>query len=223
MIHFFHGDKGGVGKSFAAQTFVDKLLVEGREIFVVETDTRNPDLARIFEGHCAIELVDLVGDGGWISLMDAAHNARQAGAECVVSLPAQFGREHESQGAATFVANAAELGGFRTWWLLSKVPDSIALLREFLASPLGQGGEKNVAVLNGFFGKQEDFSRWNESKTRGEFLAAGGSETFLPELYFKFVDTISGPFSAALDGLSFGEKASFSNWLQKAHRAFEVD
>lgn len=47
-VHFFHGDKGGVGKSFIAQSFVDWLHTRNITPLVVDSDLRNPDLARMF-------------------------------------------------------------------------------------------------------------------------------------------------------------------------------
>ena len=50
MIIFIHGDKGGVGKSQTAMTLTDYLLSRGQSVRPIDTDTRNPDFARMFEG-----------------------------------------------------------------------------------------------------------------------------------------------------------------------------
>jgi cellulose biosynthesis protein BcsQ len=49
-VHFFHGDKGGSGKSFAAMAFVDWLVERRKRTpLVVDADMRNADAQRMFE------------------------------------------------------------------------------------------------------------------------------------------------------------------------------
>ncbi|HAA28529.1 MAG TPA: hypothetical protein DCE56_13660 [Cyanobacteria bacterium UBA8553] len=49
LIHFVHGEKGGVGKSWFARLLVDCCLSSGWEtITLVESDSSNPDVGRYF-------------------------------------------------------------------------------------------------------------------------------------------------------------------------------
>ena len=57
-IHVFHGDKGGVGKSFAAAAFGEYLLGKGRQITIVESDARNADTGRYFDGAAVVKKID---------------------------------------------------------------------------------------------------------------------------------------------------------------------
>lgn len=223
MLSFFHGDKGGVGKSFVARTFADKMLAEEREFSVVESDTRNPDLLRHFQDVDGVEIhaLDLSDYQAWLDLLTVAHE-HGPDHQIVVSLPAQFGREQASSGAKLLAENSAEIGGYKIWWVMSKVADSISLLRELMATDFGQNAAHVTAVLNGFFGPREAFARWDESKTRKELLKVG-SETYFPELYFRFVDEIRGPFSSALDSLNFGDRLSLQAWIRTAHAALATE
>jgi hypothetical protein len=44
-VHFFDGDKGGVGKSFCCRTFIQYFLDKGIDFIPLEADRYNPDVA----------------------------------------------------------------------------------------------------------------------------------------------------------------------------------
>lgn len=46
-IYFIGGDKGGVGKSFASIALIDYLLGKKQRVFLVESDTSNPDVSSL--------------------------------------------------------------------------------------------------------------------------------------------------------------------------------
>ena len=69
-IILFHGDKGGVGKSFAASVYLDRELVAGRAPIVIDSDVRNPDTMRMFQDHLECKQIDLAAHGGWMELYD---------------------------------------------------------------------------------------------------------------------------------------------------------
>lgn len=69
-VHFVHGDKGGVGKSFVAASFVDWLIARrGLAPLVVDCDMRNPDIARMFANATTTQTVDLRDHEGWLELL----------------------------------------------------------------------------------------------------------------------------------------------------------
>ena len=51
-LHWFAGEKGGVGKSFACRTFTTYLLMKGYLFFLFDTDESNPELKRIYGDLC---------------------------------------------------------------------------------------------------------------------------------------------------------------------------
>ncbi len=88
-VHFFHGDKRGVGKSFVAQSFVDWLVTRGIAPLVIDSDMRNPDLACMFPD--AAVPVDLRQHEGWLELLSLLHESDRE--QVVVSLAAGIGAE----------------------------------------------------------------------------------------------------------------------------------
>jgi len=214
-VHFFHGDKGGVGKSFVAQSFVDWLVTRGIAPLVIDSDMRNPDLARMFP-DVAVP-VDLRRHEGWLELLSLLHESDRE--QVVVSLPAGIGAEMTAELPA-FFDGLRELGRDATLlWVLARTPDSINLLRSATAAFDGQA-RAMVALKNLFFGDPAKFGRWNESRTCTAFKDAGGIVVEFPELLDRLVDqtaTANPPvaFSAKVDGLRFGDRAELRRWLEK--------
>jgi len=214
-VHFFHGDKGGVGKSFVAQSFVDWLLTRNITPLVVDSDMRNPDLSRMFPGVAMT--VDLRQHEGWLELLSQLHESKCE--QVVISLPAGIGAEVTAELPA-FFTGLHELGREATLlWILARTPDSINLLRPATAAFEGHV-RAMVALKNLFFGDPDKFGRWNESKTRTAFEDADGIVVEFPELLDRLVDqtaTANPPvaFSAKLDGLRFGDRAELRHWLTR--------
>jgi len=214
-VHFFHGDKGGVGKSFVAQSFVDWLLTRNVTPLVVDSDMRNPDLARMFPDVAVT--VDLRQHEGWLELLSQLHESDRA--QVVVSLPAGIGAEVTAEMPA-FFEGLRELKREATLlWILARTPDSINLLRPATAAFDGHA-RAMVALKNLFFGDPAKFGRWNESKTRTAFEDAGGIVVEFPELLDRLVDQTStanppAAFSAKVNGLRFGDRAELRRWLDK--------
>jgi hypothetical protein len=220
MLSLHHGDKGGVGKSFECSVHLDALLVAGKKdkVIVVESDTRNPDVARVFQSHFRLEQIDLKLHDGWMTLVDLLADHKDH--EIVVSLPAGIGHflEEESEFLVTALQDLGH--GLKVFWPINRLKDSIILLMEFLKNPLSDHAEEIIVCLNGFFGEQKKFYRWNDSKTRKEFLARKGCrEIYLPELHERVVDSVAGPFSLAFEELRYSERTELQRWLKQAHAA----
>jgi hypothetical protein len=164
-----------------------------------------------------VEKIDLKRHDGWMELADLL--AANPEKEVVVSLPAGIGHFFEEE-AAYLTTVLKDLGHtLKVYWPINRLKDSVALLKEFLNSPLSDLAEEMVVILNGFFGDQRKFVRWSDSKTRKEFLARPGArEAFLPELHERVVDSITGPFSMA-EGLKYSEKTELERWMREAHAA----
>jgi len=218
-LTLIHGDKGGVGKSFVASVLIDSRLASGMkdQLIVVESDTRNPDVARLFLKHVRVENIDLKLHDGWMGLSDLL--ADNPDKEIVVSLPAGIGHfvEEEAEYLSSVLKDLGHT--LKVYWPINRLKDSIILLKEFLSSPLSDLAQKIVVIQNGFFGEQRKFVRWIDSKTRKEFLSRPGArEAFLPELHERVVDSITGPFSMA-EGLKYSEKTELERWTREAYAA----
>jgi len=217
-VHFFHGDKGGVGKSFIAASFVDWLITRrGLTPLVVDSDMRNPDLTRMFENATTTHNVDLRQHEGWLELLSLLDESEHH--EVVVSLPAGIGAEVNEELPAFFDGTRELRRETTLLWALSRTPDSINLLRPAMAA-FQDHARAMVVLKNLFFGDPERFGRWNESKTRTAFEDAHGAVVDFPDLLDRLVDqtAMANPpvaFSSKLEGLRFGDRSELSRWLGK--------
>ena len=221
-LTLFTGEKGGVGKSTACKVYLDDILARSGQdrIAVVEADTSNPDIHRLFEAYYRVECIDLRVHDGWMQLVDLLADHRDR--EVVVSLPA--GIAHHFAVEADFLLGAlTETGHALTvYWLINRDKDSIILLRDFLGNPLAEYAEEIVVTLNGYFGEKQKFIRWNESKTRKDFLTRPGCrETYLPELHERVVDAVTGPWSKA-ENLKYSVTLELQRWLREARGALSA-
>ena len=222
-IHVFHGDKGGVGKSFASFAFGDWLITDRETVpLIVDADMRNPDVSRLFAGIAPTREVDLRTHDGWIELASLLHEAAET--EIVVSLPAGIGDALEREGVDWLESMRELRREVVLYWVINRTADSINLLRSALQTFEG-GASAMVVVKNLFFGEPDRFRRWNDSKTRQAFLTAGGLEIELPDLHERIADLTAMalppvPFSRA-DALRFGDQAELRRWRQRTAADFD--
>lgn len=219
-----HGDKGGVGKSFALCTYIDRQLSRGETLIAVEADRRNPDVARRYGQQIRVEMFDIskADSGGWMDL--ASMMDENPGVDIAVSLPAQIGHvltERRDAIAGELDQLGRRLGVF---WALNRDADSINLLRLFL-DDFESFGPAVLAIKNGYFGTTDQYYRWEKSKTR-ERLLAYGAETYLAPLHERVIDRINGPFATGMEtgtdtALPYGERAELERWRAAVHRAFD--
>ena len=224
-----HGDKGGVGKSHVAITYTEYLLSRKLPVLVIETDTRNADVARVFKaaagaGIIGLEYLNLRDGSAWLDLINKL-DVEEA-ADVVISLPGQIGGV-VSDMAPSLLAALKEMGRkLAVLWVMDRGLDSITLLKLAIAS--FSEAAQLVAVRNLYWGASGQFSRWADSKTRKEFLAAGGAEMELPDLSDRVTDvTVKSvppiPFSEYADrGALMGERHALRTWLSEAFAAFDA-
>ncbi|MBC5823458.1 MAG: hypothetical protein GIX02_01305, partial [Candidatus Eremiobacteraeota bacterium] len=141
MIHVFHGDKGGVGKSFASFAFGDWLIADRTIVpLIIDADMRNPDVARLFTGLAPTREVDLRSHDGWIELASLLDEAAEN--DVLLSLPAGIGDALDRE-AADWLESTRELGReVVLYWVINRTADSINLLRSAL--PLFQNNVRAI-------------------------------------------------------------------------------
>lgn len=233
-IIIFHGDKGGVGKSWTASVFTDWLVKRKIPIALVDGDTRNPDVCRMFADAIPTTQANLRAHEGWMDLTDFMM-AKQDEA-IVISLPAGIGGDFKRE-APRFFDTVSMLGRpVSMFWVINRLPDSINLLAQAM-SVSGDKLHSKFVVKNLFFGDEDKFSRWDNSDTRKAFESTGGKTICLSELHERTVDKLFAdnenimPFSAALvpvqevgksaHKLTPSENMELMMWLQENHRNFD--
>ncbi|HHC7360975.1 TPA: hypothetical protein ACN30T_004411 [Vibrio parahaemolyticus] len=231
-VTFFSGNKGGVGKSFLANTYADILKYsKNKNIVIIEADTENPDVARMWSKHATVKKVNLFKREGWLDLVDAIDADKDA--EFIVSLPAQIGTALK-ENLAAFKVMLSELGvevELNMFFVMSVVIDSVQLAKRALHDLSGTLDNFDI-VLNGAYGNHEDFLAWHESKVKTEILKAGKEiyvEKLITRTTVKIFHTLLAaktvePFTLRRTntelGLTASEKISIKMYLNAAEKAF---
>lgn len=200
-ILFFDGDKGGVGKSSACAAFADWAHAQRLPIAIVDGDARNADVSRIFDGVVPVRLANLRTHDGWMDLTDFVfeHGDRMI----LVSMPAGVGAEMKEEAPRLLaMLKEAEHRTLSLVWVINRTLDSINLLNPVLEL-LGAHLKGKVVLKNLFFGTEDKFRRWDDSKTRERFKEAGGIDLPFHELHERTMDKLFAdqenlmPFSSA--------------------------
>ncbi|MFJ3317172.1 division plane positioning ATPase MipZ [Herbaspirillum huttiense] len=228
------GDKGGVGKSTTAEGFIDALLHAEGSVAVVDGDTRNPDVVRMFEGMVATKSCNLRTDDGWMDLFDFVFEHKDKAV--VISMPGGIGGQMATKGAE-FCASMAQLNRpLHLVWVINRQVDSINLLIE-ANNTIGQWLHSQSVVKNCFYGDGRKFIRWDESETRKLIEKKAGKTFELAELNERVVDKLFSspekvvPFrDAAVDmdkietsihGLTPSENMALHRWLDQTGHMFK--
>lgn len=233
-VFIFHGDKGGVGKSWTCSVFTDWLVKRKIPISLVDGDTRNPDVSRMFGDSIPVINANLRVHEGWMDLTDfmIAHPDEAI----IVSMPAGIGGDFKREAPRFFDTVEMLNRPVSMFWVINRLPDSVNLLAEAMAV-VGNKLHSKIVVKNLFFGDEDKFSRWDSSETRKRFEATGGQTLCLSELHERTVDKLFAdnenimPFSAAVvpvqdiakstHKLTPSENMELIMWLQENHRRFD--
>jgi len=233
-IHLFHGDKGGVGKSLAAEAFADYLLEKkSLKPIIIDADPRNPDVSRMFSDTSAtIHQINLRLKDGWLELIDVLNEAHAA-TPIIISLPAGIGDFTRSY-SALFHEGLHQIGRKVTlFWVINRDKDSVNLLRLALQD-FKDVVEASVVVKNLYWsgGDPSKFVRWQDSQTRKDFIENGGLEIELPELHDRVTDTIfnstehngKSPFRKIMMAptLRLSDRIELTRWIKDIDATFDA-
>ncbi|MCW3587355.1 hypothetical protein [Burkholderia cenocepacia] len=205
VVFLVHGDKGGVGKSFTTQSFVDNALAAGVPMAVIDADTRNPDVDRMFAGATVCQKINLRRDDGWMDVIDfiKAHPDKHV----AISLPAGIGEDMQKEFLDFCRFLKTKVPGnpkVVMFWVINLFADSVNLLRKSL-DDVGQHISKLIVVRNLVFGEEKMFFMWDESPLRAELEGKGVCMTIsLPALHLR----VTSKLFAALDGVMPFSKAA---------------
>jgi len=179
------GNKGGVGKSFVSTTIASLLLSENKTVTLIEADATNPDVARRFYEYTPVLLADVSDRDGWIALLEALETVETE--YIVMSMPAGM---NDMKSIHKLLQRTLEALNIELCLIfcLSRQIDSIDLIKKSLDHGLAAFANKAIALKNGFFGTDEKFDRWHESKVRATWNKHGFDEYYLPELNHRLID-----------------------------------
>ena len=210
------GGKGGVGKSKVSGALVDVLIERGTDVLLVESDTSNPDVWKMYKDEVKCELIDLDGADGWIDLVNVCDANKN---HTVVVNTAARNNKGVSEYGQTLNSTLAELDReLTTLWVINRQRDSLELLKEYReALP----DSLIHVVRNGYFGEEKKFELYNDSKLREEIEANDGKSLLLPDLADRVSDDLYSKrlsIGKALKELPIGNRAELTRWRRETHK-----
>lgn len=210
------GGKGGVGKSTVSIGTVDTLLVRGEKVRLIESDTSNPDVWKMYRNEIETNLIDLDDANGWIELVNVCDTNPDS--IVVLNTAARNNRGVSAYGE-TLNSTLAELRrNLVTIWVINRQRDSLELLNQYMGALTGS---RIHVMRNGYFGEEQKFELYNESKLRTQVENAGGKSLTFPDLADRVSDDLYSKrlsISAAMQALPLGNRAELARWRREVHK-----
>lgn len=209
-LYFVGGSKGGVGKSFMSIALCDYLTqCKGKKITLIESDTSNPDVGKIYANDENVNVVSLKLDDadGWIELVNLCDGCET---DIVVNSAARS-NEAIADFGGTLTSALDELKmNLVSFWVINRQRDSIELLKKFLDVIPG----RLHVVRNTFYGPPNKFELFENSKTKVEAEKRGVTINF-PDMADRATDGIYSnrwSIQRAIDESPLGTKAEIKRW-----------
>ena len=219
------GDKGGTGKSVVARMLLDIYRHRNINCLAYECDQSNPQLFRHYNkippGVVALKLDERNGAD---AIQDNLKEFKPS--VSLVDLPAGAADYFEKMSEDIFLFEGLERFGYKitTISVLGRVKDSVLQLKRLVEFC---GDRVDYIVLkNLYWGKPENFTRYDNSKIRQTVLQKGGIELSFPELFediFDVIDDKDLTFRETLenDVLTVSNQSRLFGWINKAEAEFE--
>ena len=219
-IYYVGGDKGGVGKSLVSISLIDYLLSNNQPVFLVETDTANPDVYKIYSSAVDSIAINLDEKIGWINLLNAIHGYSDR--HVVINSAARSG-DGVQQNVNMLIENLSELNReLITLWPINRQRDSVNLLKQYMDIVKSS---RIMVLRNLYFGNESAFELFNQSKLK---IAIESDKNNIianfPDLADRVAEQIytnRQTVSAALKNMLFGDRAELSRWKNAAAEIFK--
>ena len=215
-IYWIGGGKGGVGKSMVSMALVDYLVLQGAPLYLVDSDTSNPDVYKSYREAVPCELLDLDKVDGWIHLVNLCDTHRD---KVVVVNTAARSNSAVTKFGTTLSTSLEELGrSLVALWAINRQRDSLELLKEFMDALT----DCRVHVLrNMYFGDETKFELYAGSKLRPRVESTGGKSLSFPDLADRVADDLYKDrltIAAAATKLPLGNRAELRRWRAAVSR-----
>jgi len=204
------GSKGGVGKSMMSIGLIDYLTrLQEKEVILIETDTSNADVAKIYKSDTCVDIVPLVLDtaDGWIELVNMLEKSKK---DVVINTAARSIDSIEKYGSTlTNVLSELTLD-LCSFWIINRQRDSLELLKMYSQNIPGT----LHVVRNNYFGGSEKFDLYASSSLKKELSCRGETLDF-PDLADRVADEIYSKrlsIPKALEEMPLGNRAELMRW-----------
>jgi hypothetical protein len=223
---YIGGSKGGTGKSMVCMALVDYLRkkASGDEILLIETDTSNPDVGRVYNGKGGVIVKGFILDeeeSGWFELINTI--AETTASYIVINSMAASNRSIRSQGALLDenIANGRIQTDFNVFWVMNRNKDSVLLLQDFMTH---MKHPVVFPVLNLYFGKEEEFLFYRQGQTIHDLVTQrGGRQLVFPSLNDLIADRLYSDDMSLEDlpqYLKLGMRIGLERWLALVEETF---
>ena len=179
------GSKGGTGKSMVCMALVDyfRKKFPQDEILLIETDSSNPDVGRLYRKTERVILRGLFldeEDSAWMAMVDDI--AKTPARHVIVNSMAASNLGIQNHGALLDknILNGRLDVKFSVFWSMNRNKDSVVLLKDFLT---WMQSATVYPVLNLYFGKEEEFLFYRTaSDIQRTIFERGGQSIVFPSL-----------------------------------------
>ena len=219
-----HGDKGGVGKSIFSMLAVEFGLFSGRNVAIVEGDTKIGDVKARYEDVVSVLSVNLDKSGkdaeNAIATLFSHLEVLQSDL-VVMNLPANSHKAIDAY--AEIIAPVAQELGLQICvaWMIGRESSSATMANE---SAICQVADRKMAVVNRHESDyDQDYYWFTVPQYKDAWIASGGLTGEIPELASRVgakVKEYQGRSFASLAGpespLFIVERQIIKNWLKKS-------
>lgn len=225
VLHFFGGEKSGVGKSLVCRCAVQYHLDQSIPFKLFETDRSNPDVKRIYGSltDCRLGIFSEAEkhEDKANHIFNAAVNHR-----VLVNLPAQIMPAMKQWFSSNEILELAADNGVSlyVWFVIDGGFDSLNLLEKSL--DFFGTSAKHIIVKN--YGKTEDWDAYEQSKPLQKLIKKYQAieidfPKFMGSVVRNTLDEQSLSFAQALDydGFSVIEKQRVRKFLRETTTVFE--
>lgn len=217
-IYVVGGGKGGVGKSSTSVALIDTLKHLGKEVLLVETDTSNPDVWKMYNDEVASVLIDLDDANGWIDLVNTCDEHRE---KVVVINTAARNNKGVAAYGETLNSTLPELQRkLITLWVINRQRDSLELLKEYMDC---LPDSKVHVIRNSYFGDESKFELYNSSNIRKVVEKNDGLSLTFPDLADRVSDDLYSKrlsIDKAMAELPIGNRAELNRWRSDVRKMF---
>jgi hypothetical protein len=221
------GSKGGTGKSIVCMALVDyvRKTFPQDEILLIETDSSNPDVGRLYrqtKGIISNGLLLNEDDSGWMRMVDDI--AKTSARHIIINSMAASNLGIQSHGALLDrnILNGRLDVKFSVFWAMNRNKDAVVLLKDFL------GWMKSATVypvLNLYFGREEEFLFYRAADDiQRMILERGGQSLVFPGLNDLIADRLYTDeinLEELPAHLGLGMRTGLERWLSMVKESFD--
>jgi hypothetical protein len=179
------GSKGGTGKSLVCMALVDyfRKTFPRDELLLIETDSSNPDVGRLYqkaEGVLSVGMVLNEDDSGWMEMIDKIDETSARHVIINSMAASNLGIRQQGGMLDRNILNGRLDVKFSVFWVMNRAKDSALLLKDFLR---WMKSATVYPVLNLYFGKEDEFLFFHSARDIQEMiLERGGKSLVVPNL-----------------------------------------